>query len=303
MRLHGIILLWGFTAILGKLIELPSLQIVFIRSGIAAIVLAMLLGWRTLRETSLAGRFLANGALIGLHWVTFFASAKVANVSVCMVGMATISLWTALLEPVMIRHRKIRWDELIFGSLIVVGVCWIFRGEAFQSDPSLPAGLGLALISAICAAVFSIFNGMFVQQQSNYRVIVAFEMAGACAFCGAAIIVSVVLGLASWTEYRLPGALDWLWLVLLAVVCTVYAYSQYVELLKRLSVFTINFANNMEPLYGMLLGALIFRDDRQLDASFYTGFVFIGLIVAVQPLIGSSRVRRRFGKADLSAEA
>ncbi|SMP65390.1 Permease of the drug/metabolite transporter (DMT) superfamily [Neorhodopirellula lusitana] len=294
-KLHCIILLWGFTAVLGKLVELPSLEVVFIRSGIATLVLAVMLRSRLSIARNLPLPILANGALIGLHWVTFFASAKVANVSVCMVGMATISLWTALLEPILIRGRRIRWDELFFGAVLVAAVYWIFRGDAFQNDPNLPTGLLLSISSAIVAALFSIFNGMLATQ-ADHRVIVAYEMAGASVFCGVVMILSAFSGWPNAAEYSMPTAIDWLWLVVLAVVCTVYAFSEYVELLNRLTVFTINFANNLEPIYGILLGALVFQDHEQVDFSFYAGAILIAVCVALQPWFGNARTRRRMSK-------
>lgn len=292
LKLHGIVLLWGGTAILGKLIQLPALEIVFLRSSMAAIVLAPLLRNQLFVKRRDSLWFLANGGLIGAHWVTFFAAAKIANVSTCMVGMATISLWTAILEPLLIRTRKIRWDELLMGSMIVAAVYWIFRGDSFQNTPSLAMGLSLAIFSAILAALFSIFNGMLVNR-ADHRVIVTYEMAGASLICAATMVVFVVAGLADAASYQFPVAIDWLWISILAIVCTVYAYSAYVELLKRLSVFTINFANNLEPLYGIFLGAIIFQDYEQVGSTFYSGTAFIGLIVAIEPWISIPKMRRR----------
>lgn len=284
LKLHFIVLLWGFTAVLGTLIRLPPLEVVFIRSGFASLLLALFLRSECSVHPRDAIVFAMNGALIGLHWVLFFASAKVANVSVCMVGMATVSLWTALLEPLMVRGRRLKWIEFAFGVIIIAAVLQIVRGDTFQANASLGRGLLLAVLAALTATIFSIINAWFVHR-ADAKVIVTYEMAGACAFCGIAMLFQLATNTTGSSEYAWPTLMDSGWMAILVIACTVYAYTQYVELLNRMTVFTINFANNMEPTYGIVLGALIFRDHEQVDAGFYVGAFVIALTVAVQPLI------------------
>ena len=284
LKLHFIIILWGFTAVLGELIDLRPVELVAWRTGIAAVTLGLILRAEVLIPRRDAIIFVATGAIIGIHWILFFLSVKVANVSICMVGMATISLWTALLEPLMIRSRKLRHLDLIFGAIIIGAVYWIFRSEVAYST-----GFLIAIASAIAATVFSIINGTFASR-FHHRTIAFYEMIGACLLCVACLPLS---GFLSEQEPSSGFALDDLaYLLILAIVCTVYSFSEYVELLKRLSVFTVNFVNNLEPVYGILLGAIILKDYKHLSGGFYSGAVIILAAVIAYPMI-NRRLRRR----------
>ncbi|WP_419195297.1 DMT family transporter [Novipirellula herctigrandis] len=273
MKLHFIILMWGFTGVLGELIDLPAIELVWFRCIIAAVTLGLMLRHRIGINASDRIRLGLIGFLIGLHWVLFFLAVKIANVSVCMVGMATVSLWTAILEPMMLPTARFRRGDFVFGLLIILAVTVIVHSELDQS-----VGFAVAIGSAIVAATFSILNSPFAQRL-DHRVIAFYEMIGAAIFCGLCLPISALwLSEGRGLDLR-PSVTDWLYLVILAVVCTVYAYSQYVELLKRMSVFTINFANNLEPVYGMLMGALLFADYRSLGVGFYVGATAIGILV------------------------
>lgn len=279
LKLHFIIILWGFTAVLGKLIDLPSVELVALRTGIAAIALLLIQRRRARVPLRDAIIFILTGTIIGVHWLLFFLSVKVANVSICMIGMATISLWTALLEPLMIRKRKIRGIDVLFGLIMIGAVYLVFRSELEYS-----AGAMIAIGSAIAATVFSIINGTFARR-FHHRTIALYEMAGACLICSALIPIS------EWFTGATPPAAgefrtdDLIWLLVLALVCTVYAFSAYVELLNRLSVFTVNFANNLEPVYGIILGAIILKDYEHLGVGFYGGAVIILAAVIAYPLL------------------
>lgn len=278
LKLHFVVFLWGFTAVLGKLIELPSLQIVLLRSAAAALFLLLFLGRRASLQTGLAWALIGNGALIGLHWVLFFAAAKISNISICMVGMATVSLWTALLEPVLLDRGKVKPLNLSLGLVIIAAVATIFRSETGHS-----LGLAVSVMSAWTAALFSTLNGRFARL-ADRRVVVMYEMAGSAVFCGLVIGVWVLSGLADVPRWT-PRPAEWLWLAILVFVCTIYAYDQYVSLLRRLTVYTINFANNLEPIYGIILGALLFGDHRFLSSGFYASAAVIVAAVIFQPIL------------------
>ena len=283
IKLQIIIIIWGFTAVLGELINLSAFAIAFYRTGLAALCLALWLGRRNRVPIRHALLFFVMGFVIGAHWLTFFLAVKVANVSICMVGVATISLWTAILEPLMIKGRKFRPIDLIFGTIIVSGVAIIYRSELQYSH-----GFLIALLSAFFAAAFSVLNG-FHFSKAHHLVITFYEMLGAC-------LIALVFVIFSPGTFPIPPtSLDWLWLAILAIFCTVIAFSQYVELLKRLSVFTINFANNLEPVYGILLAALILHEYENLNSGFYLGASVIFISVASYPI-----VRRRYTVAPIS---
>lgn len=277
LKLQLIAILWGFTAVLGALIELSANTVVLYRTGIAALVLItwqlgnLNISWRNALAYTVTGIFVAG------HWITFFLAVKIANVPICMVGLATLSLWTAILEPLMVRGRKLRPIDLIFSVVIASGVAIIFKSELQYSGAFL-----IALLSAFLLALFSILNSFHIKK-NRPLVISTYEMTGAALFTGAFIFFFEPATSLS------PSGPDWFWLIILAVFCTVVAFSQYIALLERLSVFTINFANNLEPVYGILLAAVILKDHQHLNPGFWIGAGIIIASVSAYPLI-----RRKF---------
>ena len=276
-KLQIIVILWGLTAVLGELISLSAASLVFYRTGLAALILFAWQGHRLRIPNRDKIAFTLTGFVIGGHWITFFEAVKVANVSICMAGIATLSLWTAILEPLMVRDRKFRPIDLAFGIIVAIGVVIIF-----QSELQFSTGFLIALLSAILAAVFSVINSFHVSKASHH-VITCYEMFGAALFTAAYLFIFTPEASLTWTTW------DWLWLPILAIFCTVIAFSQYVELLKRMSVFTINFANNLEPVYGIILAAVIFQDYHDLNQGFYLGAAIIITSICAYPL-----VRRKF---------
>ncbi len=279
--LHFIVFIWGFTAILGKLIHLPALEIVTYRTLFSFIGLWLLLVLKK-RDFSIGRadqlKILGNGMLIGLHWILFFASAKVSNVSVCLAGLATTSLWTSFLEP-LIGKRKIKLFEVLLGTLVIVGLYVIFR---FEFNHLL--GLLLALGSALLAAIFSIINSRFAVRNDHY-MITYYEMIGAFLI---SIIGLVGYAFLSEEHYQIQWvgtSSDYMYLLILALVCTIYPFAVAVELMKRLTVFTINLTVNLEPVYGILLAVIIFKGEEKMSTGFYIGTLIILASVIIHPVI------------------
>ncbi|MCC2547984.1 DMT family transporter [Hymenobacter sp. BT175] len=295
LRLHFIVLLWGFTAILGKLISVPPVELVFWRTLLATAGLAVLLTarrqvWRI--PTADALRLLGIGALVAAHWITFFLAARLSSVSVCLAGMATLALWTSLLEPLVL-WRRVRAYEVLLGLLTMVGLYLVSQAEFDQL-----AGLGVAILSAGISALFSVFNSQLVKKHPPLRL-TFYEMLGAC--------LSIVLFFPVYSRYFTEGKglqlslepADWVWLLLLAGVCTVYAFSTSVELMKRLSAFVINLTINLEPVYGILLAVVLywfkvpgFRQEN-MSTGFYLGTLVILFSVLIHPVIDQWYQRRR----------
>ncbi|MEL6110456.1 MAG: EamA family transporter [Planctomycetota bacterium] len=292
LKLHLVIFLWGLTAAIGKEIDLSATQLVLIRSFLAAGLLSVLLDSRARISPKLALALAANGALLGLHWVLFFLAVKIANVSICMVGMATVSFWTALLEPLMIRKRRFKWVQFALGAVVIGGVYLIY-----QTESQFHTGIFVALMAAIAATVFSIINGQ-LSHRADDDVIVMYEMAGSAAFCGSAILVAPLFATDLSSDRWWLTLEEWGWLTFLVVVCTVFAYRLYVSLLERLSVYTINFANNLEPIYGIVIGAIFYHDHANVGWGFYTGTAAIVAAVILQP-----RLARDESQANASEEA
>lgn len=292
LTLHFIVLIWGFTAILGLLIYIPSVEVVFFRTLLASIglwVLLLIWGKRIwIRNRKHLLYIVGTGALIAAHWILFFLSARISNASVCLAGMATCSLWTSLIEPLS-QGRKIKGFEVMLSIIAFIGI-----GVIFNVEFDYLSGLLTAVLSAFIASVFTVINGRFSKTYDPY-VITFYEMVGAC--------ISIVLFFPIYATYfvdRLqlaPSVVDWVYLSILALICTVYAYSISVELMKRLSAFSINLVVNLEPVYGIVLALIIFGDSEEMSPGFYIGTLLILTSVLLYPLLN-----RRYKKKALSTD-
>lgn len=289
LHLHFIVFIWGFTGVLGKLIQIPAMEMVFYRTLIAALGLGLLLKLRK-RSFRMSSKrklqMLGTGVIIGLHWIFFYASIKVSTVSVCLAGIATVTLWTSLLEPLM-GKGKLKWFEVLLGIIVILGLYVIFKFEFNHLG-----GLILAIISAMLAALFSIINSRFAQHHGHY-IITFYELTGA--FFGTGLVIfGAWLFFPEMHQVQLGGTgMDFFYLTILALVCTVYPFAVSVELMKRLTVFTINLTINLEPIYGIILAVLIFRDSEKMSPQFYLGTLIILSAVILHPVVNRMMRRRR----------
>jgi drug/metabolite transporter (DMT)-like permease len=282
LELHFIIFLWGFTAILGVLIDLPSVEMVFIRTVITAMALAAIL---LVRRTSFRigtgniFKILGVGFLISGHWILFFASARVSSVSICLAGIATISLWTAFLEPIF-THKKIKAHEILLALLIIVGLYVIFR---FEFDHAL--GITMAVLSALLGSIFTIINSGLTKKYPA-TTITCYEMAGAAVATALffPVYTSVPALSAGTLDFSL-SLMDGVYLLVLSLVCTVYAYTAAVRLMQRISAYTVNLTVNLEPVYGIILAAILFQENKDLSSGFYYGTGIILLSVFLHPIL------------------
>ncbi len=280
LHLHFLVVIWGFTAILGKLInpDLSRVSLTFFRTLLAALGLALVLWvrkeWKNVPPQR-RWQMLGVGVIMGVHWLTFFASAHLSSASVCLAGMSTTSLFTALLEPLFSRKR-VRPLEILLSLVVIAGLYLIFR---FEFDQSL--GLGLALTSAFLAALFTIANSRFTKKH-NALLITFYEMAGAN--LGMLVGLMAIAATSGLSQAEIiPQPTDWIWLLILAIVCTVYAYSAGVHLLRKISPFTFNLTVNLEPVYGIGLAYLILGE--QMTPGFYAGTLVILLAVIAYPML------------------
>ncbi len=282
LHLHFLVLIWGFTAILGLLLEpLAAPAVVVYRTGMATLGLGAVL---LISRQSLSVppsdrlRLLGTGVLLGLHWLAFFGAARLANASVCLAGMATSSLWASLLEPLILR-RRVRGLEVIMGAVVMAGLYLIFR---FEFDKV--AGLLVAIFSAMLSSLFTVINSRFTQRLPAL-VISFYELAGAF------LTSLILLGLYLWNEGQTADMLipqrpmQWLWLLLLAGVCTVYAYTAGVQLLRKFSPYLAVLTVNLEPVYGIMLAVLIFGKSENMTPGFYAGTLVILIAVLAYPFL------------------
>lgn len=281
LQLHFIVLLFGFTAILGKLISLDAVELVGYRMFLAAIgmVGVQLVAGKTwhLPFKTMAAIF-GVGALVALHWITFFAAIKVSNVAVTLGCFASVTLFTAILEP-LIERRKVWKVEIILGIVIIAGLYIMSR---FAFDYWL--GIILALVSAFLASLFGVLNKQLTRKH-DFILISLYEMAA-----GALLINIFIQAIGGYQQplWQISG-MDWLWLILLAWVCTTYAFIGIVYLLRHLSAYTVALAINLEPVYGILFAYFIFGESERMDGGFYLGAIVILVSVIVYPML-----RRRY---------
>ncbi len=273
LLMHLVTLAWGLTAILGKLVSLPAADLVLWRTLLAVAGFALLA--RALRAPLRlpgpdARHLLGLGALLGLHWVAFFASARVATASVSLAALPTAMLWCSLLEPWINGSRRWRPLELVVG-VIVVGAVWLIYEVEFRHWQ----GLTLGLLAALLAALFIVFSKQ-VAARRHYAVIGAWQMLGA-------LIVTLATLPFAGAAPAWPSASDWPWLLVLSGICTVGAYAGYMIVLRHLDVFSVNVIYNLEPVYGILLAMLVFGAEEKMTGGFYLGASLITGSVLLVP--------------------
>jgi drug/metabolite transporter (DMT)-like permease len=275
LYLHTAVLLGGFTGILGKLISIDAFALVWFRVFFASILLYTLL--------KVTGHFKAlprkealpialKAIYPALFWVFFYASVKYANVSVAVVCFCLTSFFTALIGP-LVHKRKFSLNELLLSALILAGV-----GLIFHFDTSYRLGIGLGVISSFFGALYVLENERLVKRHapamiSYYQLI------------GATVELSLILPVFMHFQpgaSLVPVGMDWFYLILLALFCTVIMNWLMVEALKKVSAFTVNISYNLEPVYSIVLAFLIFKENRELNGSFYLGLSLILLSVILQ---------------------
>lgn len=265
---HLIVFIFGFSSVMGALCSLDAIPLVVYRMLLASLGLAVYFAifhptyFRL--ERSLWVKVILGGLIIGVHWVTFFHAIKVAGVSLTLSMMATGAFITAMIEP-LINKRKILGYELLFGGLIAVGV-----GMIFQAEYEHLYGISIALLSALLSSVFTILNTQLVKQGkaitlSFYELLV-----------GAVFGIGFVIFSGNYTlEAFELRQWDWLWIILIAWVCTSYAFNISIKVMQHLSPFTVMLIINLEPVYGILLSLAIWGDEELMSFRFYLGFVIV----------------------------
>lgn len=277
LSLHLVVLIYGFTAILGKLIEIPALELVWYRMMIAILTFFIYLKFR--KEVLAVPRrtlfyLFGVGLIIALHWVTFYGAIKLSNVSVTLGCFATTTLYTSFLEPFFYRRRIAIWEVLI-GLIIIAGIYMIFRFETRYS-----MGIAVALVSAFLAGLFTVMNKKLVAKHSAVQISF-YEMIGG--LIGLSVFITVS-GRGIIVPFIVPSVSDIFYLVILATVCTAFAHTVQVEVMKHLSAFTVTLAINLEPVYGIVMAFFIFGESERMTTGFYLGTLIILLSVIGFPL-------------------
>lgn len=286
--LHLIVLCFGLTGIFGDQISLTSGQLVFTRTLLAGIVLIpFVLFLKNTKRMSLKDVLSVSivGVIVAIHWFLFFESIKVSNVAIGVICMSTTTLFIAFIEPIVLK-RKLALYELIIGIFILIGICIIF-GVEFEHY----LGIVYGLISAFCAALFSTLNGKLIGKYNAIKI-TTIEMIAAC------FVISIVLliqGKLNNDFFELSST-EYLYLLILGIVCTALAFVGSVWLMKNISPFSMGVAINLEPIYTIIIAFVFFDEENTLDIGFYLGSVII--LIAV---FSNSFIKRRMRKRKKSA--
>lgn len=271
LMMHLIVIILGFTGILGKLIEANATLLVWYRTLIAFVSLAIFL---FIKRSLFKGggkhmlKLLGVGAIVALHWIFFFESIKVSNVSVAVVCLATSSLFSALLEPLFFK-RKTSKVELLLGVVVISAL-------AFAMNAGLEHRMGYiyGIIAALLATLFTLFNALLIDKLEASQI-TFYEMIGGWGILSVYLLFTAPLS----TSTLAISEQDFIYLLLLGVVCTAFAFVISVEVMKTISPYSVIMAVNLEPIYSIVLALLLFGDSEEMTPSFYIGGSVIILTV------------------------
>lgn len=289
LQIHLCVVLWGFTAILGKLITLDALPLVLWRMSLVAITLLLLpavlnslrsMPWR------LIGVYAGIGILVTLHWLTFYGAIRLANASVAVTCIATVPVFLALLEPVL-AGRRFQAAELFLGLLVLPGIVLVVGGTPTEMND----GIVMGLISALFVAFFAALNKRYILKADALAITTIEMAAGSLMLLALGALYSLLPGLpmiAGILEtpsllFTLPPMQDLLWLLLLAFACTLLPFALSLVALRQLSAYASSLAINLEPLYAIALAAVFLGEQQEVSAGFYLGAALIMAVVLVYP--------------------
>jgi len=286
-QIHFCVLLWGFTAILGKLISLPALPLVWWRMLIVVAALALVPRvWRSLRAMPARTRwaYAGIGALVALHWLTFYGAIKLANASVAATCIAFATPMTALVEPLLTRQR-FRPGDLLLGLASLPGI-WLVVGGV---PAGMHAGIVAGVASALFVALFGTLNKRMVDAGDPLTVTALELGAGTLTLTLLAPLMPMLVPAFAGPLLVLPSAQDALWLGLLSLACTLLPFALCLVALRHLSAFTAQLSVNLEPVYAIVLAAVLFGEQQELSPRFYGGVAIILGVVFVQGLLAARR--------------
>lgn len=276
--LHITVFVWGFTGILGALISIDATHLVWYRVLIAFISLyGYFLFKKILIRVSLETflKLFFTGAIVAAHWILFFQSIKLSTVSVALVSLSSLTLFTAILEP-LLKRQKISGLEIFTGLMIISGIYMIFKFESRYS-----VGIISGLLSALCASIFSIINSKQIQNRPA-PIISFYELIGAWVWVSLYLLISEGL--------KAPVSLnpsDLFFLLILGTVCTSLAYVAGVAVMKELSAFRVALITNLEPVYGIILAFMFFGKREQMTPGFYAGAIIVLGTIFLYPYLKS----------------
>lgn len=281
--LHFTVFIWGFTGILGALISISAVQMVWYRVLIASVTLFVYfkLSKTDIKVTRMQFlKFFFTGSIVATHWIFFFHSIKVANVSVSLICLSSVTLFIAILEPLIKKH-PISKGDIFVGLLIILGIYLIFKFET-----NYTAGIIFGLLSAVAASFFSTINSTLVQK-NNPSIIGFYELAGAFFW----ISIYRLFDQSLLAETFNLSLMDWFYLLILGTICTALAYVAGVGVMRTLSAFRVALITNLEPVYGIVLAFILFGQKEQMTGGFYLGSLLILAAVFIYPIYKNRKNR------------
>ena len=292
LQIHFCVLLWGFTAIIGKLITLPALPLVWMRMLIVVVALALLPRiWRGLRAmpSRLLWSYAGIGVLVALHWLTFYGAIKLANASVGATCMALATVFTAMVEPWLARSRFSRRDFAL-GIAVLPGVALVVGGV----PGDMRIGIAVGAVSALFVALFGSLNKRLVDHGDPLTVTALELGAGTLALTALAPLmpffpIDAVAEAFAGDLMVLPGGRDIVLLLLLSLACTLLPFALSLVALRRMSAFSVQLAVNLEPVYAIVLAIVLLGEQHEVTPMFYLGVTVILAAVFVHPLLGKPR--------------
>ncbi|WP_047547027.1 DMT family transporter [Psychroserpens sp. Hel_I_66] len=274
LHLHLLVFIAGFTAILGELISIGSTALVWYRMLIAGILMYLYIKIVKLKikvSTTAKLKFFGAGIIIALHWITFFEAINQSNVSITLAMFSTGAFFASFIEPLIYR-RKIIWYEIIFGIIVIIGIFLITQSEIKYIN-----GILLGISSALFSTLFAVINGRFIAQH-RATVISFYEFISGVVFL--TFFILIFQGGFSAEFFTLKTS-DWMYLLILASVCTAYAFIGSVGVMKNLSPYTVILTYNLEPLYGLGLALFLFPETELMSTQFYYGaFLVLTTVLA-----------------------
>lgn len=267
LLMHLAILLWGFTGIFGKAIEMGEGMIVWYRMFISAVGLLPFI-WKFRNDLPSRKEMLnisGVGFIVAVHWILFYGSIKASSVSVALSCFSSVSLFTALLDPLM-KGKMPKASEMLLGLAVIAGIYLIFRVQELYLE-----GILLAVGSAFFGALFTVWNKNLTAKH-HPEVITFYELASG--FIIFTLLLPVYFSITG-TGIEVPNTMDILYLVLLGVVCTSFAFTISLKALKVLDPFTLNLSVNLEPIYSIVLAMFFFNEREMFNPSFLAGTAII----------------------------
>ncbi len=277
LKLHISVLLSGFTGLFGKLISVNESLLVWYRLLMAYIIFyILLLIFKKLPVEPFKDKtkMFSLGILLGIHFLLFFGSIKYSNISVGVVCYSLVGFFTVIFEPLVYKHH-LSLKELAYSLTAVAGICLIFN-----IDANFRFGIVLGVLSAAVFALFTIYNKIIGTGKSAINMLY-YELLGGTVF------ISLILPFYSYfggVKIILPDLSDLIYLLILAFFCTIGLYILHIQVLRRISAFTVSLSGNLEPIYGIIFAILFFHEAHELTMGFYSGMVLILLSVLLQSL-------------------